>query len=341
MGFAPVTSVTKFIDMRNYAFLLNRPEHTFDDAAINAQLQGQRVLVTGAGGSIGSALVRRLVDSPAAFVGAIGRSELPIFNLRQQIQSSKLSTAIVDITHEHVIRELLKRWQPSILINAAAYKHVGLMQGQPEQAFLNNTRATINLAKAALASNSVRRFVQISTDKAVMPSSVMGASKRLAEAWLHKHAAPFATICRFGNVLGSSGSLVEIAERKFAAGEPVTITDPAMKRFFITAREAVGLVLSAALMESYADCYSINMGEPISILDVVGKLAPDGGRIQSGTPGSGEKLEEAILGPGETTAPARNSALMRIFMTERADIDATIARIMADPSRIVEEARQV
>lgn len=325
--------------MKNYAFLLNRPEHRFPEEKFDEALAGRRVLVTGAGGSIGSALVRRLVKSPAAFIGGIGHSELPIFNLRQSLDdASRLETAILDIGHEHVMHELLARWKPDLLIHAAAHKHVGLMESQPEQAFLNNSVATINLAKIAMASESVRRFVFISTDKAVEPTSIMGASKRVAEVWLRRHAAPFATICRFGNVLGSSGSLVEIIERKVATGEPITITDAKMERFFITAKEAVGLVLTAALLEE-GDGFTISMGNPVAIMDIVEALAPRATIVITGAPGSGEKLSEQIVGYGEELQPTKNPAILRISMPENPRIDSVLAIIKSHPNVLLSEAR--
>lgn len=323
---------------KDYAFLLNRSEHSFDDDAIDAQLIGKRVLVTGAGGSIGSALVKRLVESPASFVGCVGHSELPIFNLRQALPSGKLGEAVVSVKDEHVMAELLKRWRIDLILHAAAHKHVGLMEKQPEAAFSNNTLATISLAKVALASETVRRFVFISTDKACNPTSIMGASKRVAEVWLRTYATPFATICRFGNVLGSSGSLVEIIEKRVAAGEPVTITDPKMQRFFITAKEAVGLVLSAAVLEE-GDCFSIAMGEQIPIMDLVEKLCPRGTVITTGQPGSGEKLAEEIVGINETTAPTSNPAVLRITMAHNLRIALIAASIKAHPATLLQEAR--
>lgn len=320
---------------KDYSFLLNRSEHWFDDDAIDAQLTGKRVLVTGAGGSIGSALVKRLIEAPTNFVGCVGHSELPIFNLRQALPSGKLGEAIASVSDSYVMAELIKRWRIDTILHAAAHKHVGLMEKQPETAFINNTLGTISLAKVALASETVRRFVFISTDKAVYPTSIMGASKRVAEVWLKQNATPFATICRFGNVLGSSGSLVEIVERKIAAEEPVIITSPDMERFFITAREAVGLVMTAAFLEE-GDCFSIQMGRPVSIVDLVKKL---GASYQFGAPGSGEKYSEEIVGFNETTGLTNNPAVLRINMSPNDRIDCIVASIKAHPNSLLQEAR--
>lgn len=323
---------------RDYSFLLNRSEHHFPDDEIDSQLTGKRILVTGAGGSIGSALVKRLVEAPTDFVGCVGHSELPIFNLRQALPSGKLGEAIASIRDEHVMAALIKRWRIDLILHAAAHKHVGLMEKQPTAAFENNTLGTIGLAKVALQSDTVRRFVFISTDKACNPTSVMGASKRVAEVWLKQNAMPFATICRFGNVLGSSGSLVEIIEKRIAAEEPITITDPKMRRFFITAKEAVGLVLTAAVLEE-GDCFSISMGQQIPIMDIVEKLCPMGTIITTGQPGSGEKLAEEIVGVNETTGLTRNRAVFRITMKPNPRINSIVASIKAYPNTLLQEAR--
>lgn len=326
--------------MKDYSFLLNRPEHTFDEDEIDSALVGRRVLVTGAGGTIGSEITRRLMRAPTSFVGIVGHSELPIFNLRSTLPASKLQSAILDVGHEHVMKGLLERWRPDIIFHAAAHKHVGLMEGQPEAAFANNTLATINLARVALQSESVRRFVFISTDKAANPTTVMGASKRLAEVALCTHYHPFSTICRFGNVLGSSGSLVEIVEKRFAAGQPAIVNDERMKRFFITVKEAVGLVMTAGLLER-GPGYSIDMGEQIPIVDIIKKLMSPDDRFQYGRPGSGEKLEEEIIGAGELLEPTSNPAVLGITMNPRPEIDEVLARVKQNPARIVQEAQKL
>lgn len=330
---------------KNYSFLLERPEHTFNEAAINEALRGKRVLVTGAGGSIGSSVARRIIASSAAFCGLVGHSELPIFNLLNELRSEPNGAAIVgaaiaSVADSHVMAALIKRWNIDLIVHAAAYKHVGLMESQPEQAFENNTLATISLAKVALASESVRRFVFISTDKAVMPTSVMGSSKRLAEAWLKQCAMPFAVVCRFGNVLGSSGSLVEIIEKNIQSGEPIKITDTKMERYFITAKEAVGLVLTAALLEE-GDCFSINMGKPVPIVDIIETLAPRHPTIILGKPGSGEKISEQVVGRNETTSRTSNPAIFRISMQANPRVESIIASVKSHPTTLGQEARAV
>lgn len=331
---------------KDYSFLLSRAEHRFDEDDIDDALFGKRVLVTGAGGTIGSAIVRRLLESDVSFVGLVGHSELPIFNLRRSLGrrwacSPQVASAIADIGDVPTMRALIDNWRPDIIFHAAAHKHVGLMETQPHAAFKNNTLATVKLARVAIESNSVRKFVFISTDKAVAPTSVMGASKRFAEVSLQHHFSPFVTICRFGNVLGSSGSLVEIVEKQIASGDPVTINDPRMKRFFITEREAVGLVLTAGLLEQDGGVFSIDMGEPVLVDDVVRKLCYKGGHtdIVTGAPGSGEKTEEVILGPNESAVRTANPAVLRILSPTNSKVDEAVARVSLNPYSIVKEAQ--
>jgi len=281
--------------MKDYSFLLSRPERTFPDDEIDRYFAGRRVLVTGAGGTIGSAVCKRLIGV-AKFVGALGHSELPLFNLREEIDPSRGGMRLADVRRP--LDEIFLDWKPDVVIHAAAHKHVGLLEKQPLEAYVNNVGGTINVAATAIRCG-VEKFVFVSTDKAARPTSVMGRSKRLAELWLlAKYKA--AGIVRFGNVLGSSGSLVEIIEKRIAENQTIVLTHPGMERWFITAREAVGLVLSAAI---YAPgIYSLDMGDPVNIFDIAEKLLyANGGRgqIVFSNPGSGEKLTEHLTNEDE------------------------------------------
>lgn len=281
--------------MKDYSFLLNRPEWTFPDEEINRYFGGRRVLVTGAGGTIGSAVCKRLIGV-AEFVGALGHSELPLFNLRQDIDPARGGMRLADVRRP--LDEIFLDWKPNVVIHAAAHKHVGLLEKQPLEAYVNNVGGTINVAATAMRCG-VEKFIFVSTDKAARPTSVMGKSKRLAELWLlakYKSAG----IVRFGNVLGSSGSLVQIIEKRIAENKTIELTHPGMERFFITAREAVGLVLSATIFAP--GIYTLDMGDPVNIFDIAEKLlyANGGhGQIVFTNPGSGEKLTEHLTNEDE------------------------------------------
>lgn len=285
---------------RDYAGLLNRPEKPFDEAAISRAIKGKRILVTGAGGSIGSALSLRIAHADPGALVLVGHGEGSIFDTTEWIkdrfehaskQLPQIHSLVADARSQQVEDYLDQNVE--IVFHAAAVKHVGLMEGNPLAAFDNNVQQTIWLARQCKRRGI--KFVFISTDKAVNPSSVMGASKRIAEAWLETNF-PEATICRFGNVLGSSGSLIPIIKRRLAEGLPIQITDgPAgqMKRYFITVREAAGLVLTAGLLFEPGK-YCLEMGDPIPIFEIIVKLSPKGTRIESKRPTHGEKLSEEL-----------------------------------------------
>lgn len=292
----------------DYAKLLSRPEWQFDQAKLDSALFGRRVLITGAGGSIGSALSRRIAAAEPEFLGMVGHSELPIFRLLGDLRGvpGRREYRIANAGGPGML-DILREWRPDLIIHAAAHKHVGLMEAQPRAAFENNVEATVNLSECA-AEFGCDNFVFISTDKAANPTSYMGASKRLAEAVLLTKC-PNATICRFGNVLGSSGSLVAVVIARMLVGQRFTINDPMMKRYFITPNEAVGLVLSAALLDKNPRpaIFTLDMGEQEKITDVTDRLSDQMRTFTGydvgcdvGVPGSGEKIEEDLLNPGES-----------------------------------------
>jgi FlaA1/EpsC-like NDP-sugar epimerase len=306
--------------MKDYFFLLNRPEwNCFPVEKIDAYFQHRRVLVTGAGGTIGSEICKRLAPI-SAFLGCLGHSELPIFRLRDDpgMRGSGAEFYIADVRRP--LDEIFIKWKPDVVIHAAAHKHVGLLEGQPLEAYVNNVGGTINVAAAAQRAG-VEKFVFISTDKAAQPTSVMGKSKRLAELWLlakYKSAG----IARFGNVLGSSGSLVEILEKRIAEGKFIELTHPGMERWFITAREAVGLVLSAAISDP--GIYSLDMGDPVNILELTEKLLAQRNSkagIVFTNPGSGEKMTEHLLNPGEEIVGSPIPGVLRIETPAKTEVD--------------------
>lgn len=284
----------------NLLDLLNREPLRFPSTDLPEGVR--RVVVTGAGGSIGSAVVKRLIGK-AEFVGMIGHSEAPIFRLQQALAGNHAGTDVearIVSVGNHPER-WIDDWEPDLIIHAAAHKHVGLMSTQPDAALSNNTMNTIALANAAYAMG-VPKFVFISTDKAADPTTVMGASKRLAEAFLLSRS-PYASVCRFGNVIGSSGSVVEIFHDRLQQGQPVNLTAPGMKRYFITPDEAVSLVLASA--RTGPGLYSLDMGEQVLISTIIERMGAQMGvtpQVNITNPVAGEKEDEKLFNEGETVS---------------------------------------
>jgi FlaA1/EpsC-like NDP-sugar epimerase len=241
---------------------------------IESTVRGKVIWITGAGGSIGSEIARQVASMGPKMLVLIDNCEGALFQIENQLRKPDKEVAmrchVVDVRDGDRIRELLTANVPDYVYHAAAYKHVEMMQRQPWDAFCNNTVATLNFAQLAIEAG-VGNFCLISTDKAVTPGSVMGYTKRLAEGALLELSAPAKncqtafTIVRFGNVLGSSGSVIPIFERQIAEGGPVTVTDVRATRFFMTIPEAVGLVLQAVSFGEKQGLYMLDMGEPISI----------------------------------------------------------------------------
>jgi FlaA1/EpsC-like NDP-sugar epimerase len=213
--------------------------------------------------------------------------------------AATITPVIADILDEPRMRYVLQKFQPEVIFHAAAHKHVGLMENQPSEAIKNNVLGTVNLAELALE-HGVKRFLMISTDKAVNPTSVMGASKRLAEVFLQAFAREcrnqtcFVAV-RFGNVLGSSGSVVPIFERQIAEGGPVTVTDPNVVRFFMTIPEAVGLVLQGCAQGQGGEIFILDMGKPVRIVDLANQMV----RLSGLEPGRDIQIKFTGLKPGE------------------------------------------
>jgi FlaA1/EpsC-like NDP-sugar epimerase len=313
--------------------LLRREPIETNIAAVAELLQGRRVLITGGGGSIGSELGRQILRCRPAELFLLGHGENSIFDIHSELslmaRSIGLSTngqsaefgqfgsgrpptrvvpVIADIRSADRIQLIFDRYRPEIVFHAAAHKHVPLMEANPAEAVTNNIVGTRNVLRAAAASD-VQRFVMISTDKAVNPTSVMGASKRTAELLVHQAAEassrPYVTV-RFGNVLGSRGSVVLTFKQQIAAGGPITVTDPNMRRYFMTIPEAVQLVLQASVLGSGGEVFVLDMGEPVRIMDLARDMIELSGLevgrdidIEITAPRPGEKLYEELFIPGE------------------------------------------
>ncbi len=300
------------------ADILRRPEIAVGDlASQRGLLAGRRVMVTGAGGSIGSEISRQVLGAGPESLILVERSENALFNVCRTLDAIKPGAAAVhpcvaDITDEMRMRPLFKRYHPEIILHAAAHKHVPMMEGNVCEAISNNVLGTLFLGRLS-CEFGVSRFVLLSTDKAVRPSSVMGATKRLCEILLRNINGKSATIfcaVRFGNVLGASGSVVPIFREQIQSGGPVTVTHPDMTRYFMTIPEAVHLTLEAASFAKGGEVFILDMGEPVRIVD----LAEDMIRLSGRIPDSdiaitftgirpGEKLAEELALAGENVVP--------------------------------------
>jgi FlaA1/EpsC-like NDP-sugar epimerase len=272
-----------------------------NDEAVGITLSGKCVLVTGAGGSIGRELCRQIARRNPAELVLLGHGENSIFEifleLRADYPDVLLSPVIADVRDRERLAQVFRQRPPQIIFHTAAHKHVPLMEVNVVEAITNNVIGTRTVVEAALDSN-VERFVLISTDKAVHPSSIYGATKRLAEMIVRSlgHESPRAfTVVRFGNVLGSRGSIIPIFKQQIANSGPVTITHPDMFRYFMTIPEAVYLVLQAASMGSGGETFVLNMGEPIRILS----LAEDLIRLSGLEPHRDIEISFTGIRPGE------------------------------------------
>ena len=328
--------------------LLGRAVINLEQAGVQALFAGKRVLVTGAAGSIGSELARQLASLSVESLVLVDLAESGLYDLDMELQGKGLgkgvSTVIGDVRQHAGLERIFAKHRPQVVFHAAAYKHVPMMEAQPSEAIGTNIIGSRNAADLACA-YGVEKFVLISTDKAVNPTSVMGASKRIAELVVSSVEAEckcqFITT-RFGNVLGSSGSVIPLFRRQIAAGGPVTVTHPEVTRFFMTIPEACRLVLEAAVMGHGGEIFVFDMGEPVRIADLAEKmirlsgLEPvetaeelGEGRIQLTYTGlrPGEKLYEELLATAENTLPTHHP---RILIGQVRPVDAKEARSQVD-----------
>lgn len=317
----------------NIADLLRREPADLDQAAIQGYVTGKRVLVTGAAGSIGSELCRQILDLNPAELVFVDQSEFGMFSIEQELKAiatrTRLNFVIADVVDENSMRRVMVKYRPELSFHAAAYKHVPLMEDHPQEAIRNNilgTKTVVDLADEF----GVEKFVMISTDKAVRPTSVMGSSKLVAEKYLQavseRSPTQFITV-RFGNVLNSAGSVVPTFRRQIEAGGPITVTHPDMVRFFMTIPEAVQLVLQAGATGSSGDVLILDMGEPVKIVDLAkdmiflsGLKYPDDIDIVFTGMRPGEKLYEELFYTAEQGAVKVHD---KIFCAKREPISWT------------------
>ncbi|HSC28711.1 MAG TPA: nucleoside-diphosphate sugar epimerase/dehydratase [Vicinamibacterales bacterium] len=325
--------------------LLSRAPVGLDPVPVRHLIAGRRVLVTGAGGSIGSELCRQIARQLPSALVMVERYENSLHAIRMELEDSRLQfglhPVVGDVTDSVRVAEVMQRYQPEIVFHAAAHKHVPLMEENPCEAVKNNVRGTRLVAQAAEL-HGVDRFILISTDKAVNPTSVMGASKRLAEQVVQLQAVESATsfaVVRFGNVLASNGSVVPRFLEQIKNGGPVTITHPEIRRFFMLIPEAVQLVLHAAAQARSGAVYVLEMGEQVKLLDMARDLI----RLSGFVPDDeipiefvglrpGEKLYEELVGADEEVGPSDVEKVLRVtsHALPGGDFGAAITRIEAD-----------
>ena len=266
--------------------LLGREEIATDLDAVRAILTGRRVLITGAGGSIGSEIARQVFACDPERLILLDHDETHLHDVAGELRDDSVVQVLADIRNRRQMHAVFDEHRPNVVFHAAAHKHVPLLEAHPTEAVMTNVVGTSNVLDAA-GEVGVERLVAISTDKAVYPSSVMGASKRISEQLVIARTPPSAAYCavRFGNVLGSRGSVVPTFMRQIEAGGPVTVTDPRMTRYFMSIEEAVQLVLQASTLAeagSGGEVFMLDMGEPVLILDLAERMIRLSGR-QPGT----------------------------------------------------------
>ncbi len=314
----------------NITDLLRRKPVAIDSNLVGLSISGKSVLVTGAGGSIGRELCRQIARWGPSDIVLLGHGENSIFEtlieLSENFPALPLYPVIADVRNSNRLYTVFEKHRPDVVFHAAAHKHVPLMEANVEEAVTNNVLGTRNVLDMAVSFNT-ERLVMISSDKAVKPSSVMGATKRVAEMLVvdaaNRTGRSFSVV-RFGNVLGSRGSIVPLFKRQIAKGGPITVTDPEMRRYFMTIPEAVHLVLQAAAMGNGSEVFVLNMGQQIRIL----KLAEDLIRLSGLEPGQdieivftgvrpGEKLSEQLWEAREDSKETTHPKILRLKRAER------------------------
>ena len=329
--------------------VLGRQQVEVDLGLVAAYVKDKTVLVTGAGGSIGSELCRQLARLGAKQLVLVDKGESALFEIERELVDERDFTAVVPVLANSgdraKMRQVFERYRPQVVFHAAAYKHVGMLEANPLQAVANNVLGTRTVAEVAVEFG-VERFVLISTDKAANPKNVMGQSKAVCE-WiiesfaLHPEVDTRFVAVRFGNVLGSSGSVIPIFRKQIERGGPVRVTNPEMTRFFMTIPEASSLVVQAGAMGGRGQVYVLDMGEPVKILDLAKQMIRLSGRNEDDIPivftgaRAGEKVHEVLWNEGEAVGPTSHPKIMR---AARPQIDAAwLEESLAELERLVEE----
>ncbi len=311
--------------------LLGRKEIKINRNLIHGELSGKRILISGAAGSIGSEIVRQLANFPVELI-LLDAAETPLYNIENELNDKfpnvQKDIVIASVSDKNALKEVFAKYRPQIVFHAAAYKHVPMMERSPYEAAYNNIIGTKNIADTALEAET-EKFIMISTDKAVNPTNVMGASKRYAEMYIQqlnsRGGTKFITT-RFGNVLGSNGSVIPRFKAQILHGGPVTVTHPEITRYFMTIPEASRLVLEAAIMGKGGEIFLFDMGESVKIRSLAERMI----KLSGLEPGKdieikytglrpGEKLREELLTRKENTLPTYHE---KIFIAKQEEVDS-------------------
>jgi len=341
--------------------LLERDVIDIDKSLVNKEIVGKTILITGAAGSIGSEIVRQLLKFDFKKLILLDNSETPVFFLRKELIDKKpmknIEIVLADISDNTKIEEIMKLYQPDVIYHAAAYKHVQLMEENVGAAIKNNVESTKILADLAVQ-YGVKKFVMISTDKAVNPTGVMGASKRIAEIYVqslnyNQEITKFVTT-RFGNVLGSNGSVIPIFREQIENGGPITITHPEITRYFMTIEEACQLVIMAGTMGEGGEIFIFDMGESVKIYDLAVKMIKLSGltlgkdiAIEFTGLRPGEKLYEELLATAENTksTPHKKIMIADVRRYDYHDVEKNIVDLIAskneEPLHVVKLMKQI
>ena len=330
--------------------LLPREPIVVDTDIISRQMRGKCIMVTGAAGSIGSQLAKILTQFEPASLVLVDQAETPLHDVRMWMKehcpSLPCQTIVCSICHSHRMEKIFQQTHPQIIFHAAAYKHVPMMEDNPVESILNNVDGTRKMADLAVKFG-VERFVMVSTDKAVNPTNVMGCSKRICEIYCQSLAGHTQFITtRFGNVLGSNGSVIPIFREQIRRGGPVKVTHPDIQRFFMLIPEACMLVLEAATIGQGGQILVFDMGKPVRIIDLARRMIHLSGRtdieIEISGLRPGEKLYEEVLNDEETVVPTAHKKIKcaRVRQYEAAEVHAKVNRLI-EVARTYDEEQTV